>query len=99
MLKCTIRSYSKVHFYVFLCDIIHLCIKITVFFLFAGLILLFYLIFYIFLGGLFSLTMYVMLQTLDEHKPTWQDRLSTPGSDMTDWQNRVSAAHSVHKVS
>ncbi|XP_072231867.1 sodium/potassium-transporting ATPase subunit beta-2b [Leuresthes tenuis] len=44
-----------------------------------GLILLFYLIFYIFLGGLFSLTMYVMLQTLDEHKPTWQDRLSTPG--------------------
>ncbi|XP_034538914.1 sodium/potassium-transporting ATPase subunit beta-2b isoform X2 [Notolabrus celidotus] len=23
--------------------------------------------------------MYVMLQTLDDHKPTWQDRLSTPG--------------------
>ncbi|KAM6907799.1 sodium/potassium-transporting ATPase subunit beta-2b isoform 2-T2 [Xenentodon cancila] len=44
-----------------------------------GLILLFYLLFYIFLAGLFALTMYVMLQTLDEHKPTWQDRLSTPG--------------------
>ncbi|XP_029374729.1 sodium/potassium-transporting ATPase subunit beta-2b isoform X1 [Echeneis naucrates] len=44
-----------------------------------GLILLFYVIFYIFLAGLFALTMYVMLQTLDDHKPTWQDRLSTPG--------------------
>ncbi|XP_054482195.1 sodium/potassium-transporting ATPase subunit beta-2b isoform X1 [Anoplopoma fimbria] len=44
-----------------------------------GLILLFYVVFYIFLAGLFALTMYVMLQTLDEHKPTWQDRLSTPG--------------------
>ncbi|XP_029956354.1 sodium/potassium-transporting ATPase subunit beta-2b isoform X2 [Salarias fasciatus] len=44
-----------------------------------GLILLFYLIFYIFLAGLFALTMYVMLQTLDDHKPTWQDRLSIPG--------------------
>uniref|UniRef100_A0A3B4ZG22 Sodium/potassium-transporting ATPase subunit beta n=1 Tax=Stegastes partitus TaxID=144197 RepID=A0A3B4ZG22_9TELE len=44
-----------------------------------GLIILFYVIFYIFLAGLFALTMYVMLQTLDDHKPTWQDRLSTPG--------------------
>ncbi|XP_051965172.1 sodium/potassium-transporting ATPase subunit beta-2-like isoform X1 [Xyrauchen texanus] len=44
-----------------------------------GLILLFYLAFYIFLAGLFSLTMYVMLQTLDDHKPTYQDRLTTPG--------------------
>lgn len=24
--------------------------------------------------------MYVMLQTLDDHKPTWQDRLATPGA-------------------
>ncbi|CAM4540449.1 unnamed protein product [Leuciscus chuanchicus] len=44
-----------------------------------GLILLFYLAFYIFLAGLFTLTMYAMLQTLDDHKPTYQDRLSTPG--------------------
>ncbi|XP_051535007.1 sodium/potassium-transporting ATPase subunit beta-2-like isoform X1 [Myxocyprinus asiaticus] len=44
-----------------------------------GLILLFYLAFYIFLAGLFALTMYVMLQTLDDHKPTYQDRLATPG--------------------
>ncbi|XP_053188000.1 sodium/potassium-transporting ATPase subunit beta-2b isoform X2 [Scomber japonicus] len=44
-----------------------------------GLILVFYLLFYIFLAGMFTLTMYVMLQTLDDHKPTWQDRLTTPG--------------------
>ncbi|XP_062289183.1 sodium/potassium-transporting ATPase subunit beta-2b isoform X2 [Scomber scombrus] len=44
-----------------------------------GLIFLFYLLFYIFLAGMFTLTMYVMLQTLDDHKPTWQDRLTTPG--------------------
>uniref|UniRef100_A0A3Q2DCT7 Sodium/potassium-transporting ATPase subunit beta n=1 Tax=Cyprinodon variegatus TaxID=28743 RepID=A0A3Q2DCT7_CYPVA len=44
-----------------------------------GLIILFYIVFYLFLAGLFALTMYIMLQTLDDHKPTWQDRLSTPG--------------------
>uniref|UniRef100_A0A087XJD8 Sodium/potassium-transporting ATPase subunit beta n=2 Tax=Poecilia formosa TaxID=48698 RepID=A0A087XJD8_POEFO len=44
-----------------------------------GLIILFYIVFYLCLGGLFALTMYIMLQTLDDHKPTWQDRLSTPG--------------------
>ncbi|XP_058482817.1 sodium/potassium-transporting ATPase subunit beta-2b isoform X2 [Solea solea] len=48
-----------------------------------GLIFVFYLVFYIFLAGMFTLTMYVMLQTLDDHKPTWQDRLSTPGMVMT----------------
>ncbi|TKS93354.1 Sodium/potassium-transporting ATPase subunit beta-2 [Collichthys lucidus] len=44
-----------------------------------GLILLFYLLFYLFLAGMFVLTMYIMLLTLDDYKPTWQDRLATPG--------------------
>ncbi|XP_051780048.1 sodium/potassium-transporting ATPase subunit beta-2-like isoform X1 [Erpetoichthys calabaricus] len=44
-----------------------------------ALILLFYIVFYSFLTGLFSLTMWVMLQTLDPYEPTYQDRLSSPG--------------------
>ncbi|XP_008307420.1 sodium/potassium-transporting ATPase subunit beta-3-like [Cynoglossus semilaevis] len=44
-----------------------------------GLILLFYLIFYTCLTGMFLLTMWVMLQTLDENVPTYQDRLANPG--------------------
>uniref|UniRef100_A0A3B4FCP5 Uncharacterized protein n=1 Tax=Pundamilia nyererei TaxID=303518 RepID=A0A3B4FCP5_9CICH len=46
----------------------------------VGLILLFYLIFYGFLGGMFSLTMWVMLQTLDENVPRHQDRVASPGA-------------------
>ncbi|KAI5609317.1 ATPase Na+/K+ transporting subunit beta 2a [Silurus asotus] len=44
-----------------------------------GLIILFYVVFYTFLAGMFCLTMYVMLLTLDDYTPTWQDRLATPG--------------------
>ncbi|XP_014117360.1 PREDICTED: sodium/potassium-transporting ATPase subunit beta-2 [Pseudopodoces humilis] len=43
-----------------------------------GLILLFYLVFYGFLAGLFALTMWVMLQSVDPHVPKYQDRLLTP---------------------
>ncbi|XP_043932631.1 sodium/potassium-transporting ATPase subunit beta-2-like isoform X2 [Protopterus annectens] len=44
-----------------------------------ALIILFYIVFYGFLTALFTLTMWVMLQTIDDYKPTYQDRLATPG--------------------
>ncbi|XP_053574432.1 sodium/potassium-transporting ATPase subunit beta-2 [Bombina bombina] len=44
-----------------------------------ALILLFYLVFYAFLTALFSLTMWVMLQTIDEYNPKYSDRLANPG--------------------
>ncbi|XP_078524510.1 sodium/potassium-transporting ATPase subunit beta-2 [Lissotriton helveticus] len=72
-----------------------------------ALILLFYLVFYAFLTALFSLTMWVMLQTIDEYTPQYTDRLSNPGlmirpktdsldivynkSDSSSWNASVSA--------
>ncbi|KAJ8274226.1 hypothetical protein COCON_G00088510 [Conger conger] len=44
-----------------------------------ALIFLFYVVFYGFLAGMFTLTMWVMLQTLDDHTPKYRDRVSSPG--------------------
>ncbi|XP_014862708.1 PREDICTED: sodium/potassium-transporting ATPase subunit beta-3 [Poecilia mexicana] len=44
-----------------------------------ALILLFYLVFYCFLAGMFALTMWVMLLTLDDSVPRYRDRIPSPG--------------------
>nr|XP_006202823.2 sodium/potassium-transporting ATPase subunit beta-3 [Vicugna pacos] len=45
----------------------------------SGLILLFYLVFYGFLAALFSFTMWVMLQTLNDEVPKYRDQIPSPG--------------------
>ncbi|XP_048190919.1 sodium/potassium-transporting ATPase subunit beta-3 [Perognathus longimembris pacificus] len=44
-----------------------------------GLILLFYLVFYGFLAALFTLTMWAMLQTLNDEVPKYRDQIPSPG--------------------
>uniref|UniRef100_A0A8D0VNA1 Sodium/potassium-transporting ATPase subunit beta n=1 Tax=Sus scrofa TaxID=9823 RepID=A0A8D0VNA1_PIG len=44
-----------------------------------GLILLFYLVFYVFLAALFAFTVWCMLQTLNHEVPKYRDQISSPG--------------------
>lgn len=56
--------------------------KFHVLFPFTGLILLFYLVFYGFLAALFTFTMWVMLQTLNDEIPKYRDQISSPGNEL-----------------
>ncbi|KFO86749.1 Protein ATP1B4, partial [Buceros rhinoceros silvestris] len=60
-----------------------------------GLILLFYLIFYSFLAGMFAFCMYVMLLTLSPYTPTYRDRVSPPGVTIRPYLNGFTIAFNV----
>ena len=60
-----------------------------------ALILLFYLVFYAFLTAMFSLTMWVMLQTIDEYTPKYTDRLSNPGLNIRPKSDNLDIVYNV----
>ncbi|XP_063806518.1 sodium/potassium-transporting ATPase subunit beta-2 [Pseudophryne corroboree] len=77
------------------------------------LIVTFYIVFYAFLTAIFTLSMWVMLQTIDEYTPTYEDRLTNPGlmirpklstldieiipQNSSSWQSYVDGLNSVLK--
>lgn len=52
-----------------------------------GLILLFYLVFYGFLAALFTFTMWVMLQTLNDEVPKYRDQIPSPAYTLEEQKN------------
>ncbi|XP_029852795.1 protein ATP1B4 isoform X2 [Aquila chrysaetos chrysaetos] len=64
-----------------------------------GLILLFYLIFYTCLAGMFAFCMYVMLLTLSPYTPTYRDRVSPPGVMIRPYLNGFTIAFNVSQPS
>ncbi|XP_040830655.1 sodium/potassium-transporting ATPase subunit beta-3 isoform X2 [Ochotona curzoniae] len=52
-----------------------------------GLILLFYLVFYVFLAALFTFTMWVMLQTLNDEVPKYRDQIPSPAYTLEEQKN------------
>ncbi|XP_014742018.1 PREDICTED: protein ATP1B4 isoform X1 [Sturnus vulgaris] len=62
---------------------------------FAGLILLFYFIFYTCLAGMFAFCLYVMLLTLSPYTPRYRDRVSPPGVMIRPYLNGFTIAFNV----